>query len=101
MSDRRGNRNFGGSNKKQGMQSRNRLSGSGKSGSFSSSSGGSLMNQVSPWLSQSTNVSNSFNPLGRSIANDRNAQLALASSLLNNLLSPSTQLNKLQQVNYY
>lgn len=90
-----GNRNFGGSpNKKQGMQNQNRNRGipGGKGNSFG---GGGVMNQVSPWLSQNS----SFNPL-RSI-DDQQAQLALASSLLNNLLSPRNQLTKLSQVMCY
>ena len=97
MTGRRGNNaNRFGNQKKPPMQNqnRNRLSG-GKSNNYT---GSGLMNQVNPWLSQSNNSGSSFNSLGRNIVNDPQAQLALASNLLNNLLSPS-QLNKLSQVN--
>lgn len=88
--------NFGAAKKTGGMnnhQNRNRLSGGGKNNNYS----GSLMNQVNPWLSQS-GTGSSFGSLGRNLVTDPQAQLALASNLLNNLLSPSSQLNKLAQV---
>lgn len=101
MTGRRGNNsnNRFGSGKKPSMQNqnRNRLSG-GKSNNYT---GSGLMNQVSPWLSQSSSAGSSFNNLGRNIVNDPQAQLALASNLLNNLLSPSSSLNKLTQVNIF
>lgn len=95
MTGRRNNNNNAnrfGNQKKPALQNqnRNRLSG-GKPNNYS---GGGLINQVSPWLSQSNNGGSSFNSLGRNIVNDPQAQLALASNLLNNLLSPS-HLNKL------
>ncbi|XP_065214941.1 zinc finger protein on ecdysone puffs-like isoform X2 [Planococcus citri] len=101
MAGRHGNMNsnrFGFGNQKKPMmqnQNRNRLSG----GNPNNYSGGGLMNQVNPWLSTSNNNGSSYNnSLGRNmnIVNDPQAQLALASNLLNNLLSPS-QLNNLSQ----
>ncbi|XP_065201357.1 zinc finger protein on ecdysone puffs-like isoform X2 [Planococcus citri] len=101
MAGRQGNMNanrFGFGNQKKPMmqnQNRNRLSG-GKPNNYS---GGGLMNQVNqvnPWLSTSNNNASSYNSMGRNIVNDPQAQLALASNLLNNLLSPS-QLNNLSQ----
>ncbi len=97
MTGRKGNnnqRNFGGG-KKGGMQHQNRNRMSGGKGGF-----GGLINQVNPWLSQSSGLGNSFNPMGRSMVSDPQAQLALASNLLNNLLSPASHMNKLGQVRF-
>jgi hypothetical protein len=66
----------------------------GRSGGGKNNFGGALGTQVSPWLSQS-NASSPLSSLGRNLASDQQAQLALASTLLNNLLKPAAQLNKL------
>jgi len=84
--------NFGGGKKQNNnMNNRNRSFG----GKSNFGGGGIGMgSQVNPWLSQSSN--NPLGGFGRSIASDQQAQLALASTLLNNLLKPASQLNKLQ-----
>lgn len=85
--------NFNSSFTKPGMQSQpisNRFAGNfdNKPNLFS--------NQVNPWLPQS--ISGNFGNLGRNIGSDPQAQLALASNLINNLLGPDSPLNQFSQV---
>lgn len=72
------------------QQNRNRFA-----GNFGNKSN-HFLNQVNPWLPQS-NAGN-FSNVGRNIGSDPQAQLVLASNLINNLLGPDSPLNKLSQV---
>lgn len=84
---------FGCTVKKPGVQNQNRNHmDNRKLGYFS----GSLMNQVDPWLPE--NNTTALSNFGRYICTDPQAQLALASNLLNNLLAPTSHLNELAQV---
>ncbi|KAK7602248.1 hypothetical protein V9T40_009689 [Parthenolecanium corni] len=71
------------------QQNRNRFA-----GNFGNKSN-HFLNQVNPWLPQS-NAGN-FSNVGRNIGSDPQAQLVLASNLINNLLGPDSPLNKLSQ----
>lgn len=85
--------NFNTSFTKPGMQnhqSRNRFA-----GNFDNKSN-HFLNQVNPWLPQS--ISGNFGDMGRNIGSDPQAQLALASNLINNLLGPDSPLNSFSQV---
>ena len=65
-----------------------------RSGGNRNNFGGGLGSQVNPWLSQNAS-NNVLGGMGRNLASDQQAQLALASTLLNNLLKPGSQMNKM------